>query len=670
LKSKNLLNYFLLVIVFSTLFITIITIPITNSSIENQTLESSQPSKTKQDQNPSASAWITNGLPVCIEGNEAMLRSICSDGADGAIIAWEDNRTGNLNEAVYVQRINSDGEVLWDANGVALCIITASGEPKPVLCSDGAGGAIVAWEDYRNGNNDIYAQRVNSSGDPVWASNGMPICINDSYQNDLNIISDGVNGAIIVWTDQRLGNSDIYAQRVDSDGNIHTGWGVDGEIVCAEASATQNLHSICSDGNEGAIVAWLDVRPPYSGFDLAIYAQRIDSNGITQWIPADGLPICWTTKFNDVHMQICSDGVNGAIIAWSDNRSDNEDIYAQRVDIDGNTLWPDNGVAVCTYSSVQQFDDFAEFMCSDGNEGAIITWEDNRTDSSYDIYAQKINSTGDTQWDPNGIVISNETDSQENANIENDGRGGAYIVWEDERKGNEDIYAQYVSSSGNVEWIANGTIICNATDRQRSHQIVSDGAGGVIIAWSDDRNGFWNTDIYVSKIYGISFSPPSGGGDGDGGVKSEVFDPTMILVIGLIFVAGAISLVTARTYVVRKGGIRKDTGKIKDYIKQREEVVEDDIVLSKEKHFCLVHKGPIEGYNFICPTCNAYYCIRCVEAIKELENACWSCGKPLDPSQPIKSLEEEYDITPITEKESKLDATKGKSDNKKLKPKS
>ena len=80
--------------------------------------------------------------------------------------------------------------------------------------------------------------------------------------------------------------------------------------------------------------------------------------------------------------------------------------------------------------------------------------------------------------------------------------------------------------------------------------------------------------------------------------------------------------------------------------------------------------GPIEGYNFICPTCGAYYWIRCAEAVKELENACWSCGKPLDPSLPTKSLEEEYDITPITKKESKQDPTKIKSDNKKPKPKS
>ena len=50
--------------------------------------------------------------------------------------------------------------------------------------------------------------------------------------------------------------------------------------------------------------------------------------------------------------------------------------------------------------------------------------------------------------------------------------------------------------------------------------------------------------------------------------------------------------------------LRED--KIKELQAQREEITEGDITLSKEKHICLVHKGPIEGYNWICPNCGAY----------------------------------------------------------------
>jgi len=72
----------------------------------------------------------------------------------------------------------------------------------------------------------------------------------------------------------------------------------------------------------------------------------------------------------------------------------------------------------------------------------------------------------------------------------------------------------------------------------------------------------------------------------------------------------------------------------------RELIDEDDITLAMEKHFCVVHKGPIEGYSWICPECGAYYCAKCVEVIKDTENICWSCQKPIDPSKPTKAYDD------------------------------
>jgi hypothetical protein len=46
---------------------------------------------------------------------------------------------------------------------VAVCLAAGS-QLWPALASDGESGAIVAWEDGRNGTNDIYAQRVLADG--------------------------------------------------------------------------------------------------------------------------------------------------------------------------------------------------------------------------------------------------------------------------------------------------------------------------------------------------------------------------------------------------------------------------------------------------------------------------------------------------------------------------
>ncbi len=74
---------------------------------------------------------------------------------------------------------------------------------------------------------------------------------------------------------------------------------------------------------------------------------------------------------------------------------------------------------------------------------------------------------------------------------------------------------------------------------------------------------------------------------------------------------------------------------------EKKSITEEDLKASKEKRFCLVHKGPIEGYNYKCRKCGAFYCMKCYEALVDIENMCWSCDALLDPSKPAKDTEKE-----------------------------
>jgi len=430
--------------------------------------------------------WTANGEAICTAASSQLYPEIVSDGARGAIITWYDSRRDEYD--IYAQRINADGVVQWTANGVAICT-AADDQCAPKIVSDGAGGAIITWYDYRTGKSDIYARRINANGAVQWTAYGQAICTADNNQEYPTIVSDGAGGAIITWMDYRGGNYDIYAQRINADGAVQ--WTANGVAISTETDNQRYADVVFGAGLFGgeAIITWQDFR---SGTDYDIYAQRINLAGVVQWT-TNGKAIC-TAENNQEYPTIVSDGAGGAIITWMDYRGGNYDIYAQRINANGAVQWADNGEAICTAAINQS----TATIVSDGAGGAIITWYDNRGVDN-DIYAQRINANGVVQWTDNGEAICTAADHQFTPTIVSDGAGGAIITWWDYRRGNYDIYAQRINANGVVQWAANGEAICTAADHQCAPKIVSDGAGGAIITWWDYRSGT-NYDIYAQRI--------------------------------------------------------------------------------------------------------------------------------------------------------------------------
>ncbi|MGZ4098956.1 MAG: hypothetical protein ACXVNM_08755, partial [Bacteroidia bacterium] len=430
---------------------------------------------------------VSSNTPVSTVIKSQQKVHMSPDGANGAVITWEDNRNSSAGSTdIYAQRINSAGYTKWLNNGISVCSNTAS-QQSPAITDVGNGDVIITWQDNRAGNYDIYAQKIDSSGNILWSADGIVVCNKSTNQKGPKIIGDNAGGAIIVWEDSLNFYWDIYAQRISSSGNAL--WAPNGVAVCT-AQNTQNNPRIDLGLAGGAIITWQDKR---NNSDYDIYAQSMDASGVAQWT-ANGVAIC-----NSINTQsnpkIEPDGSNGAVIAWEDKRNGIDyDIYAQRINSSGVIQWASNGLAVASTS----FNQSAPEMKFLGGNAVCVSWKDARN-GSFAIYTQLINLSGTTLLSNNGIQLSSGIKSINPNNIA-DGTGGVVIAWQDSTASGWNISAQKLNSLGIAQWPVGGVTVSNAVDDQLNAAQVADGSGGAIFAWEDHRNGT-DYDVYSQRIY-------------------------------------------------------------------------------------------------------------------------------------------------------------------------
>ena len=129
-----------------------------------------------------------------------------------------------------------------------------------------------------------------------------------------------------------------------------------------------------------------------------MFAQRINAVGTLQW-PVNGLAIS-TVQSYQVSPTITMDNQGGAYIAWGDSRNGFSDIYAQHINSTGSTLWSQNGLSICSASRDQAY----AWIAPDDSGGAIIVWQDYRAVSQTDVYAQRVDGNGNTDFVPLELV--------------------------------------------------------------------------------------------------------------------------------------------------------------------------------------------------------------------------------------------------------------------------
>jgi len=344
---------------------------------------------------------------------------------------------------------------------------------------------------------------------PLIAQPSAPVVMIPGQQGAHQMVPDGNNGAVVVWQDSRTIPSQIYAQRIDEYGNMLWG-GISGIPVCPiPGTGIQSDVCIANVGGTGPgatfIVAWQDGRLT-GNVTSQIWAQKLDLNGNLLWGPAG---ICVDNLFFTPHQaspEICPDGAGGAFITWVDDRASamvDFDIYAIRIDTNGVLIPAANGVLISAGTSPNTYQG-NPVICATNSGGAIIAYENQI--NTVDICAQEINSLCGLVW-PGELVVCGAGASQINPLIVSDQSSGAFICWEDYRSGTDvDIYIQLVDSGLNI-WTVNGFGLATFPGvNERRPALTSGGPGSAIVAWAMD-GADPSGDLLAQKISGTPAIP-------------------------------------------------------------------------------------------------------------------------------------------------------------------
>ena len=360
--------------------------------------------------------------------------SIAVDVSGNFIITWDDERNGIGNGDIYAQRYSSDG-IAFGSNFKVNDVMGSIGQGFPSITVDGSGNFIITWDDERNGNYDIYAQRYSSKGTALGGNFQVNDDQGSTYHSNPSISTDDSGNFIITWEDRE--NDAIKAQRYSSDG---TALGSNFKVNDDEGSTFKYEPSIAVDGSGNFIITWEDGRNPVEGcpWDLYtdIYAQRYSSDGTAQ----DS-----NFQVNDdrdcivlYNPSISADSSGNFIITWIDySEKGSSDISAQRYSSDGTAQ--DSNFQVNDDQARSAWHWYPSVSVEDSGN-FIITWDDGRN-GNYDIYAQRYSEDGKTIGE-NFSVTNTGEGMQRNPDVKL-WKNLIYHTWEDNRAvgtGN-DIYA-------------------------------------------------------------------------------------------------------------------------------------------------------------------------------------------------------------------------------------
>ncbi|UCH89427.1 MAG: thrombospondin type 3 repeat-containing protein [Thermoplasmata archaeon] len=363
----------------------------------------------------------------------------------------------------------------------------------PTIARNATGEILVAWYDNRDGNNQgVYFAKSSDRGKTF----GKNVVVNDSatYTHIVRIHNKYMavdntggtyhNNIYVVWEDLRNDiasrvNYDVYFTRSTDGGNS---FGTNLKLVDDTINAPQIRPAMTVDNSGNIYAVWTDLRDTKSVTDLNIYFTKSTNGGAgfsankrVDDGPGTAIAECPAITVNET----------GVIyVAWHDTRNGNVDIYCTKSENGGTTFSTSKRVTDTSFSTTGRLS-YPSIISRGSN--VYIVWCDNQS-GNWDI-RMAYSSDGGLNWSsPVKVNDDSGTAEQYYPDIAIDDNNTLYVVWNDERNGNHDIYSANSTNGGSS--FGTNTRVDHDTGSavQRYASAVGEPGGGITVVWEDWRN--------------------------------------------------------------------------------------------------------------------------------------------------------------------------------------
>lgn len=429
---------------------------------------------------------------ICDLGGEQAIPKAVNGPTGDTYIGFFSNDSGNYD--VRLQRLDENGNELWDHNGILISNNTAmSWLTDWDMTVDNDNHAILIFQDIRNGNNNIYAYRIAPDGTFIWGVDGLTLSNTTAFSSSPKVCVTSNGNAVAAWQEETIS----IIQKITPDGTLL--WGTSG-ITISSANSITWPQPFAVDNDEVLVKYFDDSGPSYAP-TRHCFMQKFDTNGDPVWTDpttVTNVPgiSAWTQVFN-----IISDGNNGCFITWHDSRGGGTISYpfVQHVLNDGSVGFTTNGLQLSSETNRQNF--YPESVYFDITNELITYWKQTDGDqNNHGITGQKVDvATGNLVWGNNGNnLIAITSDYYQFVGARKAEENVMLILEHYTNSLDAYVVAAKIDQDGNYIWPEEQVTMCSIAS-EKVHTVVSQLFGTQFIsAWEDDRNGA--KDIYAQNI--------------------------------------------------------------------------------------------------------------------------------------------------------------------------